>query len=195
MLAPDSYNGIRMEAIEALLSRASVTAWTGAGPDDNQLRTILEAGVRAPDHGKLRPWRFIVIRGAGRDRLSELFASALLRRDPSTPAAVVEKERAKPLRSPLTIAVIARVTEGHKIPVIEQIVSAGAAAMNILNATHALGFGAKWVTGANCYDPDFCAAFGLEATDRMVGFIHIGLAPPQPQTTRPDPADFTIEYR
>ena len=139
--------------IDDLLSRASVTDFEEPGPDDEAIRMILSAAVCAPDHGKLRPWRFYVIRGAARTRLSELFACALARRDPAAGDAQLAKERAKPLRSPLTIAVVARVVEGHKIPVLEQVISTGAAAMNILNAVHALGFGAKWVTGANCYDP------------------------------------------
>jgi len=151
--------------------------------------------VRAPDHGKLRPWRFFVIRGAAREKLSELFVTSLLRREPGAGAAEVEKERGKPLRAPVTIAVVARMIEGHKIPAIEQVLAAGAAAMNILNAAHALGFGAKWVTGANCYDADFRAGFGLEPGDRLLGFIHIGTIGTRVETTRPDPGAFVTEWQ
>jgi nitroreductase len=181
--------------MNTLLTRASVTAWFEPGPNDAELRQILEAAVRAPDHGKLRPWRFFVIRGEARTRLSKLFAESLLRRDPGATAAQIEKERGKPLRSPVTIAVVARVLEDHKIPLIEQVLSAGAAAMNILNAAHALGFGAKWVTGANCYDPEFRAAFGLGQDDRHLGFIHIGSIRTPTETARPDPSEFTSEWR
>jgi nitroreductase len=181
-------------ALDALLSRVSTGALADPGPDDAQLRLMLEAAVRAPDHGKLRPWRFFVIRGEARTRLSELFAASIRRREPAAGEAQIAKERAKPLRSPVTIAVAARVEAGHKIPQIEQILSAGAAAMNILNAAHGLGFGAKWVTGANCYDAEFGAAFGLEAADRLVGFIHIGTALETPETARPDPAGYTTDW-
>lgn len=183
--------------IDDLLSRASVTDFEEPGPDDEAIRMILSAAVCAPDHGKLRPWRFYVIRGAARMRLSELFACALARRDPAAGDAQLAKERAKPLRSPLTIAVVARVVEGHKIPVLEQVISTGAAAMNILNAVHALGFGAKWVTGANCYDPQFLSDFGLDTTDRLLGFIHIGsLKTPKtpPSTVRPDVSDYVSHW-
>jgi nitroreductase len=129
--------------IDDLLSRASVTDFDEPGPDDDAIRLILEAAVCAPDHGKLRPWRFFLIGGEARTRLSELFASALARREPAATDVQLAKERGKAMRSPLIIAVVAKVVEGHKIPVVEQVISAGPAAMNILNAVHTLGFGAK----------------------------------------------------
>ena len=181
--------------IQNLLSRASAGAFAEPGPSDAELRTIIAAAVRAPDHGRLRPWRFIVIRGEGRYRLSDLYGASLLRRHPGAPTAEIEKARAKPLRSPVTIVVAAHVVEGHKIPVIEQVLSAGAAAMNILNAAHALGYGAKWVTGENCYDPEFRAALGLAPADQIVGLIHLGTAKGEAGAVeRPDPADFVEEW-
>ena len=180
--------------MDILLSRASVKELGEPGPSEADLRLIFEAAVRAPDHGKLRPWRFFVIRGAAREKLSELFAISLLRREPGAGPAEIEKERGKPLRAPVTVAVAARVIEGHKVPVIEQVLAAGAAAMNILNAAHALGFGAKWVTGANCYDADFRAGFGLEPGDRLIGFIHIGTIGARVETTRPDASAFVTEW-
>lgn len=182
--------------IDTLLSRASVKQLGEPGPSDADLRKIFEAAVRAPDHGKLRPWRFFVIRGAALERLSEMFAEAARRREPGASAAQIEKEREKPLRAPLTIAVVAKIVAGHKIPPIEQTLSTAAAAMNILNAVHSLGFGAKWVTGANCYDPVFRRDFGLEESDELIGFIHVGT--PEQATTvseRPDPAPFVVEWK
>ncbi len=181
--------------IEDLLSRASVKLLTDPAPDDATLRAVFEAAVRAPDHGKLRPWRFFVVRGDARRQLSDLFVAGVKRREPGANAAQIEKEREKPLRAPLTIAVVAKITSGHKVPEIEQMLSAAAASMNILNAIHALGFAAKWVTGANCYDPQFKRDFGLEPTDQLIGFIHVGTAS---ETTapgeRPDPAEFVVEW-
>lgn len=181
--------------IDTLLSRSSVKLVGEPGPGDAELRLIFEAAVRAPDHGKLRPWRFFVVRGDARLRLSELFASGVKRREPGATDAQIEKEREKPLRAPVTIAVVAKIAVGHKIPEIEQALSAGAAAMNILNAIHALGFAARWVTGANCYDAEFRRDFGLDLTDRLIGFIHVGTpngksAPAE----RPDPAEFVVEW-
>ena len=186
------YNG---RVIDSLLSRASVKSLGEPGPDDAQLHLIVEAAVRAPDHGKLRPWRFYVVRGDARGRLSELFVAGVKRREPGASEAQIEKEREKPLRAPLTIAVVAKTIAGHKIPEIEQVLSTGAAAMNILNAVHTLGFAAKWVTGANCYDPVFRRDFGLDPANQLIGFIHVGtptekIAPVE----RPDPAEFVIEW-
>lgn len=182
--------------MDTLLSRASVKQLGEPGPSDADLRTIFEAAVRAPDHGKLRPWRFYVIRGDAREQLSELFAAGVKRREPEATEAQIEKEREKPLRAPLTIAVVAKIVTGHKIPPIEQTLSTAAAAMNILNAIHALGFGARWVTGANCYDPVFRRDFGLDETDQLVGFIHAGTPQENPAVTqRPDPSGFVIEWK
>jgi nitroreductase len=196
MLTLYSYNERVQElVIDTLLSRASAKVFGEPGPRDAELRTIFEAAVRAPDHGKLRPWRFFVVRGDARRHLSELFVAGVKRREPGAAEAQIDKEREKPLRAPVTIVVAAKIVAGHKIPEIEQTLSTGAAAMNILNAVHALGFSAKWVTGANCYDPEFRREFGLDTTDQLIGFIHVGTptdatAPP----SRPDPAEFVIEW-
>ena len=123
-----------------------------------------------------------------------MFVEALQRREPGSTEAQIEKERSKPFRSPVVIAAVARIVEGHKIPSFEQTLSAAAAVMNILNAAHALGFGAKWVTGANCYDAEFRAAFGLSATDVLIGFIHVGTPEAKPEATRPAPDAFVSEW-
>jgi nitroreductase len=187
-----------MDFLEGLLSRASAVSFPDPGPDDNALRIMLNAAVCAPDHGKLRPWQFIIVRGEARIRLSELFGAALRRREPDAPAVAVEKECSKPLRAPVAVIVVAKVVEGHKIRPIEQVLAAGAAAMNILNAAHALGFGAKWITGQNCYDPWFCAALGLEPADQLVGFLYLGSQPgppdPSPESSRPEGMSFAVEY-
>jgi nitroreductase len=183
-------------AIDTLLSRASVKLLGEPGPSEADLRTIFEAAMRAPDHGKLRPWRFFLIRGGARQHLSDLFVEGLKRQEPAATEAQIEKEREKPLRAPLMIAVAARIVTGHKVPPIEQELSAAAAAMNILNAIHALGFGAKWVTGANCYDDEFKRHFGLNENDRLVGFIYVGTPQESIQAAaRPDPAQFVEEWR
>jgi nitroreductase len=184
-----------MTAIDTLLSRASIGAVGEPGPDDAALKTIVDAGLRAPDHGRLRPWRVLIVRGDARARLGELLADALQRRDPNTPAPVLAKERDKPQRAPVVIAVVATIHPSHKIPEVEQLLSAGAATMNMLNAIHALGFGGVWKTGDSCYDPSVGAALGLAPTDRLVGFLYIGtpvetVAAP----ARPNAADFLVEW-
>jgi nitroreductase len=163
-----------MNALEALTTRRSAAQLTDPAPDDAALRLMLRAADRAPDHGKLRPWRFIVLRGRARERLGALMAEIVRRREPDAPEGVVERERLKPLRAPLILVVAAAVVEGHKIPVVEQVVAAGAAAQNVLLAAHALGWGAMWRTGAPAYDPEVKAALGLAPTDQIVGFLYLG---------------------
>jgi nitroreductase len=180
--------------VNTLLSRVSNGALGEPAPDDAALGRIFEAAVRAPDHGKLRPWHFYVIRGDARLKLSGMFAEALQRREPNASEAQIEKERGKPLRSPAIIAAVAKIVEGHKVPPFEQTLSAAAAVMNILNAAHALGFGAKWVTGANCYDAEFRAGFGLAASDQLIGFIHIGTPEAPVVAARPDPGEFFSDW-
>jgi nitroreductase len=188
-----------METLEAVITRQSVAPafLVEPAPEGLALERILAAGASAPDHGRLRPWRFIVIRGAARHRLGEVFADALRKRQPDAPDALLEQERARPLRAPLLIAVAAKLDPQHpKIPEIEQILSTGAAVQNILLAAHAQGFGAKWLTGANAYDEHVKAALGLSTDDRLVGFVHLGTidgAPPA--VPHADPREHTVEWQ
>jgi nitroreductase len=188
-----------MDALAALLGRHSVApAFLGEpGPDDAALERILAAGACAPDHGKLRPWRFLVVRGDARVRLGEVFAEALRRRDAAASEAALEQERKRPLRAPVVIALAARIDPEHpKIPEVEQILSTGAAAQNILLAAHAQGFGAKWLTGANAYDGHVQAALGLGPRDRLMGFIHIGSVDGEPpRVPHADARELTLEWR
>jgi len=165
-------------------------------PDDAQIETMVAAAVTAPDHGGLRPWRFIVIRGDARRRLGDVFASAAQQRRPSIEAAELEKLRGKPQRAPLVIAVAAAIQTDHpKVPAIEQIQSASAAAQQLQLAASALGFGSIWLTGDAAHDPAVAEALGLDFDDRVIGFIHIGTVdgvPPRP--TRPDAASFLREW-
>jgi nitroreductase len=163
-----------MDALEALLTRRSPGRLTDPAPDDAALKTMLDAAMRAPDHGRLRPWRFIVLRGEARARLGDLMAEAMRRREPDMPAPALEKERAKPLRAPLIVVVAASLVEGHKIPAVEQLLAAGAAAQNLQLAAHALGFGTVWRTGAPAYDPYVKQSLGLDAADAIIGFMYLG---------------------
>jgi nitroreductase len=165
--------GIIMDAIEALTSRRSPVKLVEPAPGDEQLQQILSAAIRAPDHGRLRPWRFLVLRGSARERLGDVLADALKARAPDVPPDVIERERQKPLRSPLMVVVAAAIAEG-KIPAVEQLLSAGAAAQNIMLAAHAMGFGANWRTGDGAYDAKVKEALGLKPDDAIVGFFYLG---------------------
>ena len=153
-------------------------------PDARQLRQILKTALTAPDHGRLHPYRFISIRGDALHKLSEIFGEATLRREPDVDAAYLKKQKDKPLRSPLIVVVVAQLIDSPKIPEIEQLLSAGAAAHNVLLAANALGFGSIWLTGANAYDDYVRGELGLDGNERIVGFIYIGTPtielPPRP---------------
>ena len=169
-----------------LLERHSTPAKNLAepAPDDAQLRQIFGLAMHAPDHGRLCPYRFITIRGEARHALAEVFASAVRKRDPEVTQAYLKKQKHKPLRSPLIVIVVACLSGNPKIPEIEQMLSAGAAAHNVLLASNALGFGSIWLTGANAYDPYVCDELELEENERIIGFIYIGTPaieiPPRP---------------
>jgi nitroreductase len=153
-------------------------------PDDAQLKQILQVAMSAPDHKRLHPYRFITIRGDARYRLSEIFVKATMRREPDVDAAYLAKQREKPLRSPLIVVVVATLIESEKVPEIEQMLSAGAAAHNILLGANALGFGSVWLTGANAYDDYVRGELGINDDERIVGFVYIGTPqldiPPRP---------------
>lgn len=158
------------------------------GPDSAQLRELLSAAIRVPDHGKLMPWRLVLIRGDARARLGAALAALHLRKEPDVPPAVIEKDRARFSFAPLIVAVVARIEPDHpKIPEQEQLLSSGCVAYNLLLGAQALGFGAQWLTGWAAYDRDAATLLGLAANERVIGFVHIGTAhEPAPERTRPE---------
>ena len=181
-------------ALHLLLNRQSSGALVEPAPSGADLDLILDAGLRAPNHGRLRPWRFVLIRDEARQAWAERVAEAIKLRDPENADAMVAKYRAWVERTPLIVAVGAEVQANHKIPEIEQLLSAGAAAMNMLNAAHFLGYAGMWVTGANAYDPHVAAALGLEAPSRLVGFLALGTPRPGPTFARPALEDHVTEW-
>src|SRR3954470_21054651 len=185
-----------MTTLDTLLTRTSISELAEPAPDGSELDLILQAGLRAPDHGKLRPWRFVLIRGAARQAWADTIVAALLAREPDAPEAVIAKQRNRVLNAPLIIALGVKLRLGHKIPEIEQMLSVGAGAMNMLNAAHALGYGAVWLTGANAFDPRVVEALGLEATDKLAGFLFVGTPRSAPLATRrPVLAEHVTEWK
>lgn len=147
------------------------------GPDDAQLHGLLETAIRVPDHGKLVPWRLIVLHNLDKtgygERLAELHAQV----DPQVSPRQLEKDRQRFSSAPLVVAVIARIEEDHpKIPAQEQLLSAGCVAYNLLLGSQALGFGAQWLTGWSAYDRAAARLLGLRDCERLIAYIHIGTA-------------------
>jgi len=164
-----------MDAMTLLHERSSMGKLMGPPPSPEQLEAIYRAALRAPDHNELRPWRFIEFSGEGLGRLGELFAEAEYREDPHAGDTALDAARKKPLRAPMVIAVIARVTPDlPKVPKIEQVISAGCAAHGVLLAAHALGLGAMWRSGKYAFDPTVRKGLGLEEEDEVVAFIYLG---------------------
>lgn len=168
---PESLTGTQRAAFEALLARHSPWPLAEPAPSQAELDLVFDMALRAPDHGTLRPWRFAVIGGTARDALADVFAEATRLRDPQADA---ERVRAKAFAAPLIIAMAARIRAGHKVPEIEQIMSGAAAAMNMLNALHLLGYGGFWATGANSHDEHVRRALDFGAQDRLLGFLYVG---------------------
>ena len=165
-----------MSVLDVLLARRSIPAQclTGPGPDDAQLAVALDAAMRAPDHGRMLPWRFKLIRGAAKDRFADILVAAALAHDPATPQRQLDKIRSRPQHAPLVIAVSARFRDNPKVPEIEQTIAVGAAVMNLLNALHAQGFGAVMLTGPSVYDPAVANSLGYGADERLIAFVYVG---------------------
>jgi len=172
----DTFNHPAPDALDLLLTRrsGSAKAMKAPGPSKKQIEDILQAGARAPDHGKLFPWRFIVFEGKGRERFGDVLAEAM--EAEGERAKQVEEERGRLLRAPLVIGVISAAREQHKIPVWEQELSAGAVCQNILIAATALGFVGNWLTEWYAYHPAVKGKMGLKPGERVAGFIYIGTA-------------------
>ena len=177
------------DALKLLATRRSFKAGELAGPAPSaaEIDTLLTIASRVPDHGKLTPWRFIVFEAEGRDKAGEAIGAAFLAKYPAATADQVAFERTRLARAPLVIAVVSRAAPHVKIPEWEQVLSAGAAAMSLVIAAHALGFAASWITEWYAYDRRVLDALGLAAHEKIAAFVHIG-RPAQPPEDRPRPA-------
>jgi len=170
------------DTIALLTRRRSATAITMAapGPSPEQRNHLLGIAARVPDHGKLAPWRFIVFEGAARAEFGDILANAFTDTTPDATAEQISFEAERLTRAPLVIAVVSCVTERHKVPEWEQILSAGAVCQNLLIAASAMGFGAQWLTEWYAFDHQVKAALALKSGERIAGFVYIGSVTDQP---------------
>jgi nitroreductase len=163
-----------MNALAAIETRRSAVKLGEPGPGRAHLETILRAGARAPDHGRLEPWRFFVFQGDAREILAAAAAAQRSARFPNTTPGVLAQVRSRFFRAPVVIVVAASIAREAMAPETEQLLAAGAATQNMWLAAHALGYGAMWKTGDLAYDPMFKASLGLPAEDHIVAFLHVG---------------------
>ncbi|MFQ6572672.1 nitroreductase family protein [Pseudomonas sp. UM16] len=170
-----------MEALDALLNRVSVPRLVGPAPNAAQREALFQAALRAPDHGQLRPWRFLTVEGQAREKLGELLAEAV-KLDGEASEAALDKARAMPLRAPLLVVVIARLQDHFKVPQSEQRLAAGCAAHGILLAAHAQGIGAVWRTGELSYSKHVAKSLGLADNEEIIAFLYLGTPLNEPRT-------------
>jgi nitroreductase len=164
-----------MELLDVIHGRQTISKVKTDALPRNVIETLLSAGAQAPNHYKVRPWRFVVLTGDGRKRLGDVFAASFLDRNPTAPKEAAEKPRSLPLRAPVVIAIGAdKPAPDTKTIEIENISAASAAAQNILLAAHALGLGAIWRTGEWARDPMVKEFLGFAADQHIVGFIYAG---------------------
>src|SRR5437660_5599240 len=163
-----------MEAMRLLRTRYSASKLDGPSPSAEVVTAMLEAAGCAPDHGRLQPWRLLLIEGDARRSFGEILAASLTRRNPLAGDQALVREREKALRAPLIIVVATRCDRSAKIPVVEQIVSAGCAAHGLMLAAFAQGLGAFWRTGEAAYDEAVKGALGVGSDDLIIGFIFVG---------------------
>lgn len=181
------------ELLDYLVRRRSapVKDMGGPGPDHEQIRTIIAAASRVPDHGKLFPWHFIVFKDDARVKMGALLKDALQKKEPDAPAEKLTLEETRFLRAPVVIAVVSRIRPA-KHPRWEQYLSAGAACQNLCLAANALGFATNWLTEWYAFDKNVHQALGLDDRDRIAGFIYIGTATKAPEERpRPDADQLT----
>jgi len=186
----------RSSTLSLLKTRRSAKprALAGPGPSAAELDEILAIAARSPDHGKLSPWRFVVVGDDQRDALSSLLKDALSAENPAAAAAHFRKEEEFAHYAGALVVLVSAPVRDHKIPLWEQELSCGAVGMNLLHAATALGFQSGWVTGWRAYSPRVTAAF-CEPGERIAGFIFIGrCATEMEERERPDMSDIVRRW-
>lgn len=159
------------------------------GPDEAQLDTMIAIAARTPDHGKLAPWRFVIVPQAARGALAAVITAAYRAERPAANPLEIETLERFAGQAPALIVVLSSPRVAHKIPLWEQQLSAGAACMNLLHAAHAMGFVGGWLTGWAAYSDSVRDAFGA-APEQIAGFIFIGSpASPLEERARPEPGE------
>lgn len=186
------------DTLNLLFNRRSVVAnnLQAPGPNAQQILDLLSAAIRVPDHGKLTPWRFIVFKDDARQSFGMILTDAFIKRKPKASEELTDFERARFTRAPVVIAVISSPQEGHKIPLWEQQLSAGAVCQNLLIAANATGFSCQWITEWYAYDSDVASALKLASGEKVAGFVYIGTAKAEPmERKRPSLENLVTEWK
>lgn len=165
-------------------------------PDDSALRSLIEAAIRVPDHGKLEPFRIRILRGDAKHEFGRKLAKMAVDANPDLSEAKREKEQRRYEHAPLVLVVSAKVDADSKVPELEQQLTAGCVAYNLLLGAQALGYGAQWLTGWAAYDRDVAKLLGMKKQEHVVGFIHIGTPSMEaPERDRPSYGDIVETWQ
>lgn len=182
-----------MDVFEAIHTRQSIGKVKPDPVPRPLIEKMLSAAVQAPNHYRVRPWRFVVLSGAARERLGEVMAASFRRKFPQVPPEGLEKERAKPLRAPVVIAVGVDQPAEARVIEIENVCAAATACQNLLLAAHAQGLGAMWRTGDAAHDPEVKQFLGFEPDQHVIAFIYVGYPEFEPTAAqRPSFADRAV---
>lgn len=185
------------EILDFLKTRRSVMArnMTTPGPNEEQLKTLLEIGARVPDHGKIEPWRFIIFQGDARAAFDNKLLEVYTTRHPDAEPGDIKRSCHCFTRAPLVIGIVSSPKPHPKIPDWEQHLSAGASCQNLLIAAQSMGFAAQWLTQWYTYDEKINDHLGLSDTEMMAGYIYIGTASEPPkERARPEIDDITTYF-
>jgi len=186
-----------MDRLKFILTRRTEPRLVAPGPDQLEICALLECAATAPDHGRLRPWKFVVVHGEQRHRLGCLLTGALLQRTPGASTQAKRTEYEKAFRAPTTIVVATQYRDHPGVPQLEQYAAAVCATQNILLAANALGFGTMWKTGAAAQSDLIKSGLDIGPSNHIVGFLHIGHmdtehAHPRENRREPDYLDQTV---
>ena len=163
-----------METLEAIQTRNSVPLLTDPAPTSEEMSEVYKGALRAPDHARLRPWKFIEVRGDSRDKLAKIFIDTATALNSDLSENEISKLSKAPHRAPMVIILAANIKEHPKVPEIEQIISLGAAAQNILLGIHEIGYSAVWRTGNMAFNPEITKFLGLEENFKIIGYLYVG---------------------
>ena len=180
-----------MTPLDFLLSRRSFPILTTPAPSKDQLNTLMQAALRAPDHGNLKPFRFLVCEGDKLTTLGQLYAQGM-QQSGETDITKLDRAKGLPMRAPMVIVAVARFQDTPKAPRQEQLITAGLATFQFINAAQAMGFGAYWRTGDIAYNPAIWTLLGLAPNEQVIGYVYVGTIKGEPKDTGAAPAAETI---
>jgi len=175
-----------METLKAIQTRNSIPFLEEPPPSEAEMIEVYKAALRAPDHAWLRPWRYLEVRGEGRRTLSKAFLDAAKKDSNTLTEELKQKLENAPFRAPMIIVLIADIKEHPKVPKVEQLLSLGASAQNILLAIDSLGYGAVWRTGKMAFNPYVVEALKLPQNSEIIGYLYVG-TPAKQRKSIPEP--------